>query len=104
MSKSEVKKIIKKYAENLRRNNFPVSFVYFFGSRRKGTNHKDSDIDVAVISPKLKNQYTKGRFNLWKFRHEVDLRIEPHGFTPEDWANDNDPMVYEIKKTGLRIA
>ena len=30
-------------------------------------------------------------------------RIEPHGFSPEDFKKDWIPMVHEIKKTGIRV-
>ena len=104
MAKSEIINIVKKYAENLTNKGMSFVAVYLFGSQAKGTTHEWSDIDVAVVSPDLNNNYNEGRFKLWKLRRDVDLRIEPHGFTPEDWLDDADPMVYEIKKTGLKIA
>lgn len=44
-----------------------------------------------------------GRFKLWELRMGVDTRIEPHGFTPEDFADYWNPMAHEIKKTGIKI-
>lgn len=37
-------------------------------------------------------------------REGIDDRIEPIGFTVKDFQNNIDPMVHEIKKTGIRIA
>jgi len=104
MAKSEIINIVKKYAENLTNKGMSFVAVYLFGSQAKGTPHEWSDIDVAVVSPDLTNNYNEGRFKLWRLTKDVDLRIEPHGFAPEEWLDDNDPMVYEIKKTGLKIA
>ncbi len=103
MQYNEIINIVKKYAENLTK--FGVSFdaIYLFGSYAKGKPHTGSDIDVAVVSPFLETKYNEGRFLLWKLRRGIDLRIEPHGFTPDDWSDLN-PMVNEIKKTGLQIA
>lgn len=103
MSKAEVKEIVKKYAKNLRRSYFPFSAIYLFGSHINGKAREWSDIDVAVISNKLKNNKEKNILRLWQLRRDVDTRIEPLGFTVEEFQNDEDPMVYEIRKTGIRI-
>lgn len=104
MSKIKAKKIVKKYANKLRNENYPFKSIYIFGSCAKGNTNKWSDIDVAVISDKLKRNRERGRFLLWDMRMDVDIRIEPHGFTVQDFKNGADPMVYEIKKTGIKIA
>lgn len=103
MPKSQVKKIVKEYAKKLREMKYDFSAVYLFGSYAKGKQGRWSDIDVAIISDKLNKNTDKNRFLLWKLRMDVDTRIEPHGFTSEEFKNDCDPMVYEIKKTGIRI-
>lgn len=103
MSKIDAKKIVKKYAEKLKEKNYPFAAIYLFGSYAKGKAHRWSDIDVAVISDKMKRNRDKGRFLLWHIRRDVDSMIEPHGFTVKDFQDDNDPMVHEIKKTGVRI-
>ena len=103
MSKVNAKKIVKKYAEKLKKENYPFSAIYLFGSHAKGKPKKWSDIDIAVISDKLKRNRDKNRFLLWDMRMDVDIRIEPHGFTVKDFQDNNDPMVYEIKKTGIKV-
>ena len=103
MSKVEAKKIVKKYAEELRKKNYPFSAIYLFGSHAKGNARKWSDIDVAVVSDKLKRNRDKNRFLLWHIRRKVDSMIEPHGFTVKGFQDNSDPMVYEIKKTGIKI-
>lgn len=100
---SEIKRIAKRYAEKLKKENFPYHSIYLFGSFRKNYAHKWSDIDIAVISDRFKRNSEKNSLLLWTYRDEVDDRIEPHGFTIKDFEYLNDPMVYEIRTTGIRI-
>ena len=103
MSKTEAKKITKKYAEKLKQEKFPFLAIYLFGSHAKGKANKWSDIDIAVISDKFKRNNDKNRWLLWNLTLDVDTRIEPHGFTKKDFSNEADPMAHEIKKTGIKI-
>src|SRR3989338_8886265 len=103
MPKTEIKKIIRNYAKILRAKNFPISAIYLFGSQVNGKAHKWSDIDVAVITNKLKRNYEKNRSLLYRMRLEVDDRLEPHGFTEADFKNNADPLAYEIRKTGIKV-
>lgn len=103
MPRSEAITIVKKYAQALQAAGIACDSVYLFGSQVKQSPREASDIDVAVVSPYLRKKYTEGRFLLWKIRRNIDLRIEPHGFTPEHWQDDYDPLVYEIKNTGLKV-
>ncbi len=104
MSKAEARKVAKKYSEKLEAKNFPFLAVYLFGSYAKSKARKWSDIDVAVVTEKLRRNRDKSMIELWRAREGIDNRIEPHGFTPEDFKINEDPMVYEIKKTGVRVA
>ena len=103
MSRTEARKIVKKYANKLKENKYSFSAIYLFGSFSKDKANKWSDIDVAVISKELDKNWDKARFKLWELREDVDDRIEPHGFSPADFKNDWDPMVHEVKRTGIRI-
>ncbi|MBU4331828.1 nucleotidyltransferase domain-containing protein [Patescibacteria group bacterium] len=104
MSKTEAKKIVKNYAEKLKEQGYSFSAVYLFGSHVRDKANKWSDIDVAVVSDRLKRNIDKNRFLLWKMRRDIDTRIEPHGFTIKDFQDECDPMAYEIRKTGIKIA
>lgn len=83
MSKSHAIKIVSRYAKKLEEHNFPVAFVYLFGSWAKGTAAKDSDIDVAVISKKPVR--LEDSFILRRIRRTVDTRIEPHSLSLDDF-------------------
>lgn len=104
MSNIEAKRIVKKYAQTLRRARYPFYAMYLFGSQAHGTSRRWSDIDVAIVSNKLKKETEKNRLRLWNLRMKVDLRIEPHGFTVRDFQDDANPMAYEIRRTGTRVA
>ncbi len=104
MSKIDARKIVKKYAEKLKEKKYPFTAVYLFGSYAKGKARKWSDIDVAVITDKLKRNRDKNENLLWHMRREVNIMIEPYGFTVRDFQDECDPMACEIKKTGEKIA
>lgn len=103
MDKSQVKKIVKKYAGKLKKENYPFSAIYLFGSYAQNKNNKWSDIDVAVVSDKLKRNWWKNEVLLSHISLDIDSRIEPCGFTVKEFKDNSDPMVYEIKKTGIRV-
>ncbi|MBU4370220.1 nucleotidyltransferase domain-containing protein [Patescibacteria group bacterium] len=102
MSKEKAKKIVKQYIEVLKKENFPLTAVYLYGSHAKGNPHFGSDIDVAIISPRLRKNWNKTEAWLWKARRNVNSLIEPVGYAPENFI-DADPLVTEIKTTGIRI-
>jgi len=103
MPKTKVKKIVKKYVEELDKRKYPFSAVYLFGSYVAGSPTKWSDIDVAVVSDRLKRNWWKNEMLLSHISLDIDTRIEPHGFTVKDFNDECDPMACEIKKTGVRI-
>jgi len=103
MSTIEAKQIVKNYAKFLKRKKFPFSSIFLFGSYAKGNARPWSDIDICVVSNKFKNKnWDKYERQLWYWRRQVDARIEPVGMSPDEFSNSS-PLVYEIKKTGIRV-
>lgn len=97
----KIEHIVQRYITFLKEDNLSIKDIYIYGSYAKGTAHKDSDIDVCVISSDFKNldpwEY------LWKKRLDAHtLYIQPVGFAPEDFV-DESPLVWEIKRTGVRV-
>ncbi|MBI4239463.1 nucleotidyltransferase domain-containing protein [Candidatus Uhrbacteria bacterium] len=103
MSRIETKKIVRRYAKSLKQAGYPLQALYLFGSHAKGLAHQWSDIDVAIISDRLKKNREKNSFLLWKLRRDIDTRIEPHGFTVKEFSDAANPMAAEVKKTGIKI-
>ncbi|GHT78584.1 hypothetical protein FACS189464_2280 [Bacteroidia bacterium] len=104
MDKREV--IIKKVKiyKDMVKTSFPVEIEQFwlFGSFAKGTPHKDSDIDVALVVEHLDEDYDFFTTEpiLWELREHVDFRIEPHVIARD---TDFSGMLDEIQRTGVEI-
>ncbi len=81
----------------------PIQGVYLFGSYAKGTPHKWSDIDVAVVSRKFSGNVDPYEY-LWLHLRDEDVRrgIEPIGFHPRDFVWEN-PLAAEVKQHGIKI-
>lgn len=102
MGARKLKQIGCKYLKAVEAAGFPVVTAYLYGSRAKGKEHQDSDIDIAIISPALSGSSFENRLTLRKLRDEINLLIDPVGFTPEKFQ-DWHPLVHEIKTTGIRL-
>lgn len=51
--------------------------VYLFGSYSKGYARADSDIDIAVVVPRVTGDYLSTAASLWRITMEVNTLIEP---------------------------
>lgn len=100
MDKGQAIGIAKRYIDLLK-NKFDIEGAMLFGSYAKGTNREDSDIDVAIILRKV-NDIIDTQIELMKLRRKIDLRIEPHPFSHQDFTRTN-PVVDEIMKFGINI-
>jgi len=74
--------------------------LILYGSYAKGTAHKDSDVDVAVVVDTISGDYFSTRPLLWKIRREVDDRIEP---VLIEKNHDESGFLSEIMKNGITI-
>ncbi len=98
-----IREEVKKFMAQLQQDKLPVTAVYVFGSYAKGTAHAWSDIDVCVISSNFTDVWEALQY-LWARRPEDHgLTIEPIGFSPADFNDPHDPLIQEIKTTGVRI-
>ena len=93
--------IVNKYIDEISKK-FDIKEVYVFGSYIKGTNHKDSDIDIAVVL-KSDMDTIDLMVELMILTQNIDLRIEPHPIKEKDFKEGN-PFVDKIKNTGLKVA
>ncbi|HZK18708.1 MAG: nucleotidyltransferase domain-containing protein [Limnochordia bacterium] len=100
-SADNAKEITNQYA-TLLREHIKLEKVILYGSFVKGQPHMDSDIDVAVVSPDFTGDRLEDQLKLMRFRRQVDLRIEPIPFLPEDFI-PADPLAKEIMDTGYVI-
>ncbi|MEI6462514.1 MAG: nucleotidyltransferase domain-containing protein [bacterium] len=103
MQQSTAIKLIKKYLEVLDNNNFPYEDVYFFGSRLRGDHHKESDIDVCLVS----NEYSDKKLSQMsnkasKLKEKVSSYIEPHLIGKNDFGKWH-PLGGQVLKEGVKI-
>jgi len=92
---------VDRYIRSLRQRR-RIAAVYVYGSQVKGTATRWSDIDLAVISPDFSADLFQERLALMRLAAQIDDRIEPHPFMPEDF-NASNPLAAEIRQTGVRV-
>lgn len=106
MAKKAVPKKIEKeiieYIANLKKDRLPIKRVILFGSYAKGKQHKWSDIDLCVISPRFKNAFKDMQYLWLKRINDYGHAIEPVGFSPKDFR-EGSSVINEIKQTGIEI-
>jgi predicted nucleotidyltransferase len=100
MDKGEALKIAKLYIDSIS-SRYNIKQAILFGSFAKGTNHKDSDIDIAIVINNIVD-IIDTQIEMMKLRRKIDLRIEPHPFMISDF-NQSNPVVNEIIKFGIPI-
>jgi predicted nucleotidyltransferase len=100
MDKAQAIEIARRYIELLK-NNYNIQGAILFGSYAKGTNHDDSDIDIAIILPHV-NDIIDTQIEFMKLRRKIDLRIEPHPFNSLDFNRTN-PVAHEIMRHGINL-
>ncbi len=98
----KIMKIAKEYAKEVQKN-YDVEAVILFGSYAKGTNHKDSDIDIMIVTNNIVDNIWLEELNLMRLRREIDNRIEPHLIEIEDYKTGNHPFIKEVIDTGIRV-
>ena len=100
MDKKEAVKIAQKYISNFMEK-YNIEQVFLYGSFAKGTNHSDSDIDLAIVLPYI-SDIIDVQIDLMQMRTDENLSIEPHPFRKEDF-NINNPIAAEILRHGIEI-
>ncbi len=103
ITNEEIADIVEKYI-SIVKENYNVVAIILFGSYAKGTEHKDSDIDIAIITDDIKTDKFDEEVKLTLLRRKIDNRIEPHIISSNDYANNETPFVVEVKNTGIKVA
>ncbi|MDI6591968.1 MAG: nucleotidyltransferase domain-containing protein [Patescibacteria group bacterium] len=105
ISLEKIKKIVKNYVQLLEADGFDIEKVILYGSYAKGTPHRDSDIDICLISKKFgKDPHEEGKYLFRKLWHLKNANLEPIGYSPKDFYHkNNSPLIYEIQKNGIEL-
>ncbi|OGI13303.1 MAG: hypothetical protein A3I68_03085 [Candidatus Melainabacteria bacterium RIFCSPLOWO2_02_FULL_35_15] len=101
MDKEQVVKKVKD-AISLIKDNTNLDYLVLFGSYAKGTNHKWSDIDLAIVSNNLPKGILNDKTrNILRGLYDIDCMFEPHFFRTERWETpEHGSFVEYIKKYG----
>jgi predicted nucleotidyltransferase len=104
MVEKETAKKLRKFQIALKRKGIRVARMILYGSRAAGTFHKDSDIDVAVVSPDFgKDRFEEGVM-LFRIACAIDPRIEPVPISVKSYEKDTwVPLIYEIRTKGVEV-
>ena len=78
---------------------FDTSKVYMFGSYSKGYANPESDIDVAIVIPELKEDWFTVVPKLWRATRSVSTLIEP--VLLEECHPS--PLYDDVMKTGIAV-
>lgn len=95
----DILKKINAYLKVLNEHDLHFESVWLFGSFAEGRAFEDSDIDIAVVMPEVKNKFFK-ELELTKYRREIDSRIEPHIINAFDFDT---PFYKEVIKKGMKV-
>lgn len=90
---------VKDYLKVLVEHNFSYESAWLFGSFTQNADLEDSDIDIAMVMPEVKEKFFK-ELELTKLRRNIDYRIEPHILNSDDIDT---PFYEEIVSKGIRI-
>ena len=92
--------LVRRYKEVIAPRFDPAMKVMMFGSYAKGCPNEWSDIDVAVIVPKVdKTQWWNTAVSLGRAKRDISCYIEPILL-----ENDEDSPIYrEVMRTGVAV-
>jgi predicted nucleotidyltransferase len=93
---------IKRFIEKINNQGMLVKQAFLYGSYATGKADAESDIDVALISAGFSEDFVDNYVKLAAIRSEIDRRIEPKAFRPEEFVDEH-PLVWEIKQHGIPL-
>lgn len=98
MDKRTVLNIAQEYLNSVSEK-YVIEKAFLFGSF--AINKEKRDSDIAIVFVNIPDFFTV-QLDLMKLRRKIDLRIETHLFSIEDF-NENNPLAFEIIKTGIEL-
>ena len=104
MVEREIIEKIKRLVEELEKHKIRVLKAILYGSRVSGKAHKDSDIDIAIVSSDFgKDRFEEGA-KLFEIACDIDPRMEPVPISLESYEKDTwVPLIYEIRQKGMEV-
>ena len=105
MAKKPIKKIIRDFIKAVKARDIKVEAVYLFGSHAQNKADKDSDIDVAVISPDFGKDFFDECVLLKEISEKIDYDLSPRAYSLDEFnkASKGDFLYQEIINKGILV-
>jgi len=97
----EILDSIEKYVKEISKY-YKIDAIILFGSYAKGTNHEDSDIDIAIVSRDITDIIDDGA-KLMSLTWGINTKIEPHPIRTEEFKENETPFIDEVIRTGIKL-
>ena len=91
----------KNYLSRLK-SDLDFSEAWLFGSYARGSQHENSDIDIAIVLDSNSPVSFETEVKLMVSRKGEETMIEPHVFSRQDF-NRSEPLVDQIVRFGMPI-
>ena len=101
--KIDLKEIIKKYVQELKKRGIKPEQIILYGSYAKGKPHKGSDIDLVIVSSDLSKMHPLKELEFLSLATKnINAPIEALGYTPEEIKKKGSDSIFWdiIQKTG----
>ena len=99
MANKTIVKTVQKYLKYVKDQGIPVSYGVLFGSYAKNEEHKWSDIDVLVVSPRFDEDQTADDYEkLWMYAARTNKLIEPIPVGEKQYKEDKTSLILDIAR------
>lgn len=98
----KIRIIIQRYIRNVQKKGIEIERAILYGSYARGNANEFSDIDFALISTDFSGTRFIDRQRIISLRRDIDERLEPMPFLPEDFHEGN-PLAADIMEHGIEI-
>lgn len=102
---SQIKEIIKEYKQALKKLGINVNRIILYGSFAKGSQRKNSDIDLVVISDDFEKMNLRKRLELLGIAAVRIMKpIEARGYTPKELKKTTQAsFLREVLTVGISV-
>jgi len=102
---------VRDFARRLAAAHYPVQQVIVFGSHARGTQRKDSDVDVAVLLQDSRDRFIDIKLEMVDIAYDVLLEtwldISPLPIWKYEWehpeSHSNPYLLHDIKREGMLV-